>query len=385
MSNLTLQDGLPSPLHGSVDLLIVAAEHSGDEHAARMMHGLLAQNPSLKVCALGGPRLAAAGAQLLRDLTGQSAMGFAVIAKISYYRALIASIVTWVGLHKPRAVCFVDSSGLNLRIAKGLFERGYSRKAGGPTKALYYISPQIWASRAGRRFEMAKHLDGLAAIFPFEPAVYADTALPVEFVGHPFVAPDYAAPVTFDPAGPILLLPGSRRGPVGRIFPVLLEGYRAWGGRREAVVLYPSEEILAVLQAAQPPANVRLQRTGESSAVAASAVLTSSGTMSMHCALAGIPGVVTYRTDPLTYLIGRLLVKVEHIGIANLLLKEAMYPEYIQGAAKAGAFARELKDCLENPARRERTAAQAARLRALLTQPTAGSVVAWMQRHLAGV
>lgn len=383
MSNLALQDGLPAPAHGSVDLLIVAAEHSGDEHAARLVHGLLAQNPSLKVCALGGPRLAAAGAQLLRDLTGQSAMGFAVIAKISYYRALIASIVSWIGLHKPRAVCFVDSSGLNLRIAQGLFERGYSRKAGGPTKALYYISPQIWASRAGRRFEMAKHLDGLAAIFPFEPAVYADTALPVEFVGHPFVAPDYAAPVKFDPAGPILLLPGSRRGPVARIFLVLLDGYRAWGGRREAVVLYPSDEILAVLQAAQPPANVRLQRTGESSAVAASAVLTSSGTMSMHCALAGIPGVVTYRTDPLTYLIGRLLVKVEHIGIANLLLKEAMYPEYIQGAAKAGVFARELKDCLENPARLERTAAQAARLRALLTQPTAGSVVAWMQRHLA--
>lgn len=383
MSNPALQDGLPAPVHGSVDLLIVAAEHSGDEHAARMVCGLLAQNPSLKVCALGGPRLAAAGAQLLRDLTGQSAMGFAVIAKISYYRALIGMIVNWVGLHKPRAVCFVDSSGLNLRIAKGLFERGYSRKAGGPTKALYYISPQIWASRAGRRFEMAKHLDGLAAIFPFEPAVYADTALPVEFVGHPFVAPDYAAPVKFDPAGPILLLPGSRRGPVARIFPVLLEGYRAWGGQREAVVLYPSDEILAVLKAAQSPANVRLQRTGESSAVAASAVLTSSGTMSMHCALAGIPGVVTYRTDPLTYLIGRLLVKVEHIGIANLLLKEAMYPEYIQGAAKAGAFARELKDCLENPARLERTAAQAARLRALLAQPTAGSVVAWMQRHLA--
>ncbi len=385
MSNLALQEGLPAPQHGSVDLLVVAAEHSGDEHAARMVCGLLKQNPSLKVCALGGPRLAAAGAQLLRDLTGQSAMGFAVIAKISYYRALIASIVSWVGLYKPRAVCFVDSSGLNLRIAKGLFERGYSHKAGGPTETLYYISPQIWASRAGRRFEMAKHLDGLAAIFPFEPAVYADTALPVEFVGHPFVAPDYAAPVTFDPAGPILLLPGSRRGPVARIFPVLLEGYRAWGAKREAVVLYPSDEILAVLKAAQPPANVRLQRTSENSAVAASAVLTSSGTMSMHCALAGIPGVVTYRTDPLTYFLGRLLVKVEYIGIANLLLKEPMYPEYIQGAAKADVFARELADCLENPARRERTAAQAKRLRELLTQPTAGSVVTWMERHLAGV
>lgn len=378
-----LADGLPAPTHGSVDLLIVAAEHSGDEHAARMVRGLLARNPKLRVCALGGPRLAGAGAQLLRDLTGQSALGFAVIAKISYYRALIATIVSWIGLHKPRAVCFVDSSGLNLRIAKGLFERGYSAKAGGPTLALYYISPQIWASRAGRRFEMARHLDGLAAIFPFEPKVYADTALPVEFVGHPFVAPDYAAPVRYDPAGPILLLPGSRRGAVARIFPVLLAGYQAWGGDREAVVLYPSEEILAVLKAANPPPKVRLQRTGEGSAVAASAVLTSSGTMSMHCALAGIPGVVTYRADPLTYLIGRLLVKVEHLGIANLLLKEAMYPEYIQGAAKAESFAAELKDCLENPVRREQTAAQARKLRDLLSQPSNSSVVEWMLRRLA--
>ncbi len=378
-----LSDGLPAPVHGSVDLLIVAAEHSGDEHAARMVRGLLAKQPALKVCALGGRHLEAAGAQLLRDLTGQSALGFAVIAKISYYRALIAEIVNWTGRHRPRAICFIDSSGLNLRIAKGLFERGYSAKAGGPTKALYYISPQIWASRAGRRFEMAKHLDGLASIFPFEPKVYADTSLPVEFVGHPFVAPDYAAPVRYDPAGPILLLPGSRRGAVARIFPVLLEGYKAWGGQRPAVVLYPSEDILGVLRAANPPAGVELRRTGESSAVAASAVLTSSGTMSMHCALAGIPGVVTYRADPLTYLIGRLLVKVEHLGIANLLLKEPMYPEYIQGAAKAEAFAAELKDCLENPARRERTAAQSRKLRDLLSQPSDHSVVDWMYRHLS--
>lgn len=383
MTNLALQDGLAAPRHGSVDLLIVAAEHSGDEHAARLVQGLLARKPELNVCALGGAHLEAAGAQLLRDLTGQSALGFAVIAKISYYRALIASIVDWIGRYRPRAVCFVDSSGLNLRIAQGLFERGYSAKAGGPTQALYYISPQIWASRAGRRFGMAKHLDGLASIFPFERAVYADTSLPVEFVGHPFVAPDYAAPVRYDPAGPILLLPGSRRGAVARIFPVLLAGYRAWGGDRPAIVLYPSDEILAVLRAAHPPADVRLRRTSEGGPVAASAVLTSSGTMSMHCALAGIPGVVTYRADPLTYLIGRLLVKVEHLGIANLLLQEPMYPEYIQGAAKAEAFARELRDCLENPARRERTAAQAAKLRALLSQPSNGSVVDWMERKLA--
>ncbi len=376
---------LPAPAGGRVDLLVIAAEHSGDEHAARMVRELRALRPEIAVAALGGPRLAAAGAQLLRDLTVSSAMGFAVVTKISFYRALIAEIVRWVGEHRPRAVCFVDSSGLNLPIAHGLFERRFSAKAGGPTKTLYYISPQVWASRAGRRFVMARHLDGLASIFPFERKVYADTALPVEFVGHPFVAADYAAPVRYDPDGPVLLLPGSRKGPVARIFPVLLEGFRAWGGRREAVVLYPSEEIRGVLAAANPPVNVRLVRMGETSGpVGAAAVLTSSGTMSMHCALAGIPGVVTYRADTLTYWIGRWLVTVPYLGIANLLLGEAMYPEFIQGAAKPAVLAAELRACLEDPERRARTAAHAARLRALLAQPAAGSAAEWIARHLDG-
>jgi lipid-A-disaccharide synthase len=381
LSNST-QDGLPAPASGRVDLLVIAAEHSGDEHAARMVRGVLAKRPELKVCALGGAHLQAAGAQLLRDLTASSALGFAVITKISHYKKLIADIVNWIGQHRPQAVCFVDSSGLNLRIARGLVEQGISLKGGGSVQALYYISPQIWASRAGRRFKMSRHLDGLASIFPFEPAVYADTRLPVEFVGHPFVAADYVPPVRYDPAGPVLLLPGSRKSAVGRIFPVLLEGFKAWHGDRPAVVLYPSDEIKAALEAANPPANVTLRRTSEGT-TAASAVLTSSGTMSMHCALAGIPGVVTYKADSLTYVLGRMLVTVEYLGIANLLLREPMYPEYIQGAAKPEVLAVELDDCLKNPARVERTREQAARLRALLSQASAGSAVDWMLRHLA--
>lgn len=383
MSDSAHASGLPLPASGRVDLLVVAGEHSGDEHAARMVRQLLASQPGLRVCALGGPRLAAAGAQLLRDLTVGSAMGFAVVAKLAHYRRLIADIVQWTGRHRPRAVCFVDSSGLNLRIAQSLMDGGFAAKAGGPTRLLYYISPQIWASRPGRRFQMSRHLDGLAAIFPFEPACYADTRLPVEFVGHPFVAPDYAAPVAFDPAGPVLLLPGSRRQVVARIFPLLLEAFRQSGTTRPAVVLYPGEEIRGVLQAAAPPPNVTLWRTGGDSApVRAAAVLTVSGTMSMHCALAGIPGALTYRTDALTYALGRLLVNVDHIGIANLLLGEAMYPEFIQGAATPAALAAELRACLENPARRERTRLLAEQLRALLSRPAGASAAGWLERQL---
>lgn len=369
-----------------MDLLFVAGEHSGDQQAARALRELRMLRPDLKVCALGGPALAAAGAQLLHDMTATSAIGFQALLKFSFFRHLIADVVRWVGEHRPRAVCFVDSSGLNLRIAAGLFARGLSARAGGPTQALYFISPQIWASRAGRRFAMAKHLDALAVIFPFEPACYADTALPVQFVGHPFLAPDYAPPVRFDAAGPVLLLPGSRKGAVARIFPALLDGfarYRAEGGDRTAVAIYPSDEIRAVLEAARPPAEVVLRRGGEAgAAIGAAAVLTSSGTMALHCALAGIPGAVTYRADWLTYVLGRWLVKVEYLGINNLLLREAMYPEFLQGDATPAAFAAQLRECLGDPARRAKTQEQQAKLRALLDQPAGGTIGRWLAERL---
>ena len=381
---------LPRPVAGRVDLLIVAGEHSGDEHAAQMLRDLRVTQPSLAVAALGGPQLAAAGAQLLHDLTSSSVVGLVeVLRNYSFFKALFEETLRWIAEHRPRAVCFVDYPGLNLRLAAALRERGLSVKGGGKIKILFYISPQIWAWKPQRRFTMARDLDALAAIFPFEPKCYADTSLPVEFVGHPFVRTDYAAPVRYDAAGPVLLLPGSRKQAVGRIFPVLLGGLRAFGAR-EAVVLYPSDDILAVLRAADPPATVRLQRVADGEArfvaVPAAAVLTSSGTMSMHCALAGIPGAIAYRANPLTYVLGRMLVQIEFLGIANLLLNEPMYPEYIQGAATPAALAGEIRACLEIGERRRRTAVQAMRLRALLSVPATGTAAGWLARHggLAG-
>jgi lipid-A-disaccharide synthase len=376
---------LPPPLGGAPDLLVIAGEHSGDEHAARMVAGLLRRRPGLRIAALGGPRLAAAGAQLLHDRTGASVVGFAeVLWNQSYFRGLIGETVRWIGAYRPGTVCFVDNSGVNLRIAEALRLGGLSSKGGGSVRTLYYISPQIWASRADRRFEMARNLDALAVIFPFEVGCYADTGLDVEFVGHPFMAPDYAPPVRFDPAGPVLLLPGSRPRAVGLIIPALLGGYRefARGGQgRGAAILYPSPAIRSQLEALGLPADVHLQQRG--APAAASAVLTSSGTMSMHCALAGIPGAIAYRTDPLTYLVARWIIRVPYLGIANILLGEPMYPEYIQGAASAGALAGELADCVGNPSRRTRSAAQSAELRAMLVNPAGANESDWLSRNLA--
>ncbi len=382
-----------APAWGRVDVLIVAGEHSGDEHAARMVRDLRRLRPDLVVAALGGPQLAAAGAQLLHDMTASSVVGLVEVLKnYGFFKALFAETLRWIEAHRPRAICLVDYPGFNLRLARALRERRISVQGGGAMRTLFYISPQIWAWKAKRRFTMARDLDGLATIFPFEPACYADTALPVEFVGHPFVAADYRAPVRYDPSGPVLLLPGSRRQAVARIFPALLAGFAEFAREhpgREAVVLYPSDDIRSVLAAARPPPQVTLRRIGDSGAqsadegpLAASAVLTSSGTMSMHCALAGIPGAIAYRANGMTYLLGRMLVQVEYLGIANLLLKEPMYPEYLQGAAAPGALAGELRAATGDPERLRRTRAQAERLRAMLSAPAAGTAAEWLVRNL---
>lgn len=387
---LQLPFSLPPPEGGRADVLVVAGEHSGDEHAARMVRGLLARQPGLRVCALGGPNLAAAGAQLLHDLTASSVVGFVeVVRSFGFFRALFRATLDWVERHRPRAVCLVDYPGFNLRLARALHGRGLTTKGGGPIRALYYISPQVWAWKSGRRFEMARHLDAMAVIFPFEVKTYADTALPVEFVGHPFVAGEYRSPVAYDPQGPVLLLPGSRRQAVGRIFPAMLAGFAAFSLRqpgRRAVALHPGDEIRAVLAerltrtVPAVAAQVELRRTGEP--VAAAAVLTSSGTMSMHCALAGIPGAIAYRANPLTMVFARWLVRVPYIGIANLLLGEPMYPEFIQGAATPAALAGALVAAVTDPACRERSAAQAQRLREILHQPASGTAADWLARQL---
>ena len=365
-----------------MDVLMIAGEHSGDEHAARLMRDLRVQAPELRVSALGGPEMAAAGADLLHDLTASSVVGLVEVLKnYSFFRALFEATRRWIDLHRPRAVLFIDYPGFNLRLADALRQAGVSVKGGGNVRTLFYISPQIWAWKAKRRFTMARDLDALATIFPFEVDCYKDTSLPVEFVGHPFLAADQVAPVRYDPTAPILLLPGSRKQAVGRIFPVLLRGFAEFGGNR-AQVIHPSSSIEAVLRAAHPPPSIDLLPTG--GVVSASAVLTSSGTMSLQCALAGIPGAVVYRANPLTYLIGRWLVKVPYLGIANLLLREPMYPEYIQGAATPSALAAELRDCIGNPERRARTLVQAEKLRECLRQPHGQGAASWLLRQMGG-
>lgn len=380
------QTDFPAPTDGPPDLLVIAGEHSGDEHAAHLVAGLKARNPNLKVACLGGEKLQAAGAQLLYDLTSVSIVGFVEVLKhYKFFKALFNRTLDWIERYRPKQICFVDYPGFNLRLAEQLHQRGLSKKAGGEIELSYYISPQIWAWKAKRRFKMAELLDRLGVIFPFEVDCYKDTDLSVEFVGHPFVQPGYDLSFVYDAAAPVLLLPGSRSAAVGRIFPVLLDAFaRALNSNPDlrAQVIYPSRQILEQLRgilAAYPKLQDKVTfNANEAKGIPASAVLMSSGTMSLAVALSGIPGAIAYRLNPVSYWMGRYLVKVPYIGIANLLLNRPLHKEYIQGAATANKLAPEILQAQSKQA--EAKAMQGAdELRQLLQTDSEASAVDWLQ------
>ncbi len=381
---------LPAPLEGPPDLLIIAGEHSGDEHAAQLVAELKQKNPELKIACLGGVHLQAAGAQLLYDLTAVSIVGFVEVLKhLSFFKALFRRTLDWIERYPPRQICFVDYPGFNLRLAEQLQRRGLSRKGGGEIMLSYYIGPQVWAWKAQRRFKMAQLLDRLGVIFPFEVACYQDTELPVEFVGHPFVQPGYESPLVYQSDAPVLLLPGSRTAAVGRIFPMLLNAFALalkTDPDLRARVIYPSSQILAQLEqilTAYPKLQGAISFCSNAEkGIPASAVLMSSGTMSLSVALSGIPGAIAYRLHPMSYWMGRYLVKVPYIGIANLLLQRPLHQEYIQGAATPKNLAREMIQA-RTAAAAKQAAESAKELRRLLQPEGNANAAEWLSRPLS--
>lgn len=382
----------PRPRAGGVDVLVVAGEHSGDQHAAEMVRQLAAARPGLRVAAFGGPRLREAGAQLLLDMTAFSAVGLVEVASAyPFYRRLFAAMRAWALRWRPSLVILVDYPGLNLRLASDLRAAGLSRQGGGETAVIQYVSPQLWAWKPRRRFSMARDLDAVGTIFPFEVGCYSDTSLPAAFVGHPFVNEAHVPPVRFDPGGPVLLLPGSRPKPVRKIFPSLVEAfarYRRLDPKRRALVLHTGGAVHAELyrllaEYGEAAKGVDLRPVGEGQ-VGGCAALVSSGTMSLSVALAGIPGAVVYRANALTWFLGRNVVArgVDRLGIANILLGREAWPELLQSACEPEALAARLRACVEGPEPRERALRDAAELRELLSARPGSTPAEWAASFL---
>jgi lipid-A-disaccharide synthase len=342
----------------SRSILVVAGEISGDMHAAAVMRALRERDPKVEVFGIGGDALQEAGAEILHHVRDMAVFGpFAVLQKYPHFRRVFEEMVEVAAERRPAAALLVDYGGFNLRFAGELKRLGI--------KVLYYVSPQVWASRPGRIRKMAEVVDRLMVIFPFEPEVYRDTGLRVDFVGHPLVdeaaALEAAPPADLPWPGDlrIALLPGSRKQEVRRLLPVMLDAAeRLHADRPDAgfLVAAPSHDFAvaaaaALDQWASLPCRVVACETRQILAQARAAWVTS-GTATVEAALMRCPMAVVYRTSPLVYLLGRMVVRVPYIGMVNLLAGRELCPELIQGAATSGTLARALTPLLADTAER---------------------------------
>ncbi|HSE28498.1 MAG TPA: lipid-A-disaccharide synthase [Gemmatimonadales bacterium] len=315
---------------GGPRLLVSAGEPSGDLHAAPVVEALRARWPDAVVDALGGPRLAAAGARVRWRMEDYAAFGLAeVVASLPRHARLLREWRRALTRGDWDLVVLLDYPGFHLRVAEA------ARAAGVPV--LYYIAPQLWAWRPERARRFAGAVDRLAVILPFEAAFFGRLGVAATYVGHPLLDgelwPDRAEARRRLGIGAgdrvLALLPGSRGGEVRRLWPALREA--AFRLRREG----RCDRVLVASTGAgtYPGADGFTLVPGDSRLVmaAADAALAKSGTTTLECALAGTPMVVAYAVHPVTWLIARRLVTVPYVSLVNLVAERPVVPELLQG------------------------------------------------------
>ncbi len=338
-------------------VLMLAGEASGDHHGAGVARALRASVPGVRLVGLGGPSMTAAGVELLAGLEQLAVMGFAeVVRHLGFFRALERRVRALLDAGEVDLVLPIDYPGFNLRVARA------AHAAGLPV--LYYISPQVWAWKANRANKLAEYADTVAVILPFEVEVLEAAGANATFVGHPLLerpneVPDaqaFRARWGLDGARPLLaLLPGSRRQEIERHLDLFLAAAR--------LVRASNPDVQPVVARAPSVPGERLEREGvavvdDTRALLrhARAGLVKSGTSTLEAALEGTPFVMAYRTHPLTYLIARRVVRVEHVALANLVAGARIVPELIQGEATPERLAAELRPLLaedSGPRRRQ--------------------------------
>lgn len=359
--------------------LVSCGEPSGDLYAGALTRELRAIAPDCAVAGLGGPEFAAAGGDLIEDYRGLAVTGLTeAIAKLPKSQRTLSRLFAAARERRPDALIVVDFPDFNLRLAARVKTLGIP--------VVYYISPQIWAWRASRLETIRMVADRVLVIFPFEESLYRSAGVPVEFVGHPLV--DLAKPslprheflrrAGLRPDAPtIALLPGSRPNEVARILPDLVgaaERIRARIPGAQFVVArapFLEDRLFAVVfdRRLEPVAVVE----GDADTVLASAnvALTASGTATVQTALHDTPMVVVYRVSPMTYRLGRRLVKLDTFAMVNLIAGERIVPELIQDAFTPEAVAEEAISMLTDAERAARVRQGLARVRERLGGPGA--------------
>jgi lipid-A-disaccharide synthase len=345
-------------------LYVVAGELSGDAHGAGMLRALKRMVPALEIRGVGGPQMAAVAGPGLHDWVEDAAvMGvWEVLKRYGWFKRRFAEMLAALKEFRPDVLVLIDYPGFNLRFAEAV------KRECPETRLVYYISPQVWAWHKGRIPKMARLLDEMLCLFPFERPLFQNAGLKTTFVGHPLVDEleehRLSAPARDDTL--VGLFPGSREREVARLFPMMIETaarLKAWRAdlRFEVPAASPNlaAQIRGLLEQADAAGLIDVD-TGSSHSLmqrAACGVI-ASGTATLEAAYYGLPYCLVYRVAPLTYVLGRLLVKIKHIGLVNILAGGEVVREYIQGAANPDAVTGELRRLLESPENRSALSAR---------------------------
>jgi lipid-A-disaccharide synthase len=336
-------------------IYFIAGESSGDAHGAVLMREIARLVPDIQFFGAGGPRMQKIAGGQFMDWTQEAVVGlWDVIVKYPYFRGKFYQMYREILALDPVAVIFVDYPGFNLRLAH------YLRRNQFTGKLIYYISPQVWAWNRGRIPRMAAFLDLMLCIFPFEKTLYEASGLRTEFVGHPMLE-ELDGHRIDQPREPdlVALLPGSRIREIKRIFPVMLEAAKLLLRKSEAIrfeasaASEPAREFMQKLAAEEGLSDIPIGLKNSCELMQRACVgMVASGTATLESSFYLLPFVLIYKVSWLTYLPGRLLIRVDHLGMPNILAGKEIIPEFIQHEALPVRIADSVWNLYSDPSRR---------------------------------
>jgi len=343
-------------------VMISVGEASGDLHGASVATALRNIQPGIKLLGMGGQAMRSAGVEIVHDIADLGVIGFVeVIKNLPRLFKLRDSLVELMAAERPDVLVVIDYPDFNMRLAEK------AKRLGIPVVS--YISPSAWAWRKGRAKNVAKLVNRLAAIFPFEADVYREAGANVTFVGHPLLdivqpcltkteAYNFFKAKSDQPI--VLLLPGSRNQEINTLLPVMLEaGEKIVEQVPDCQFFLPvastiSREMLQnILSQYKLKVNLTNEYTYDLMAIADSAIA-ASGTVTLEAALLKLPSVVIYKLAALTYLLGKFLVKIPHFSLPNIIAGRQIIPELLQDQANAANIAQEVLAMLQNDTEKKR-------------------------------
>ena len=371
-------------------ILISAGEASGDIHAAAVTAALKQIDSSVEVFGMGGDALRAAGGEVLFDIKDHGVMGFVeVIKKLPDLFKLRSDFARVMDERKPDCLVVVDYPGFNMKLAKVAHDKGIP--------VVSYIAPSAWAWNKGRAKNVAKIVDKVACIFPFEYDVYKEAGAPVEFVGHPLL--DILTPawerteaeawVGKQPGHPlVLLMPGSRLMEIEKMLPNLLAGAKLLKKQLPEVQFampragtIPLELLQSKIKASGLEIKITEGHNYDLFSVADLALATS-GTVTLEAALCGLPSIIVYRTSALNAFIARRVINIPNIGLPNIVAGRQILPELLQEDFTPANVAKTAVELLA-PERRPQLEADLAFMKARLGEPGAVKRVAQLILRIA--